>query len=439
MKAHRVLLVAAAVLLMLSGGLLTAAQDGAPVETPVQTIELAGPAAEGDAEISGLAWYGDTLILMTENPNIYAGEGEAGRFYGLTKAAIVDYLAAEGPAALEPFPIPIMGPDIVATVPGFDGFEAIAFVEDEVFLMIEAELEDESMRGYLVKGTVAPDLSSITLDLANMAELLPQSTFGNMSYESLFVMDGQLVTFYEINGAAVNAEPLAYIYDTDLQAQGQMAFPALEFRVTDATTLDENGMFWVMNYFFPGEDFLLPALDTIVELFGQGATHALFPHVERLVALDVTVDGIVVDTDTPAIQLELPGEDARNWEGIARLDDMGFLVVTDKYPVTILGFVPAAMSAPMAMSGDAAAGEALFAQCAGCHGAQDGTGPAVTGMGERAATRVEGQSAGDYLHESIVNPGAFVVDGYSNIMPANYGDSLTGQQVWDLVAYLLTQ
>jgi len=36
----------------------------------------------------------------------------------------------------------------------------------------------------------------------------------------------------------------------------------------------------------------------------------------------------------------LPGNDARNWEGIVRLDNRGFLLATDKFPTTILGFVP---------------------------------------------------------------------------------------------------
>jgi hypothetical protein len=33
-------------------------------------------------------------------------------------------------------------------------------------------------------------------------------------------------------------------------------------------------------------------------------------------------------------------DDTRNWEGLVRLDDYGFLLATDKYPRTILAFVP---------------------------------------------------------------------------------------------------
>ena len=49
-------------------------------------------------------------------------------------------------------------------------------------------------------------------------------------------------------------------------------------------------------------------------------------------------------TDTPPIQLQLLSDDLRNWEGIVRLDNLGFLLVTDKFPRTMLGFVPAVLA-----------------------------------------------------------------------------------------------
>lgn len=90
--------------------------------------------------------------------------------------------------------------------------------------------------------------------------------------------------------------------------------------------------------------------------------------------------------------------------------------------------------------GDAANGETLFTQaCAGCHGEKDGAGPGRPGMGERAAERVENLSAVEYLHQSIVEPGAFVVEGFSDIMPPTFGDQFSEDEINDLVAYMLTQ
>jgi mono/diheme cytochrome c family protein len=93
-----------------------------------------------------------------------------------------------------------------------------------------------------------------------------------------------------------------------------------------------------------------------------------------------------------------------------------------------------------AVTGDPQAGEQLFAaNCAMCHGETDGVGPARVGMGERAAERVAGQSAEEYLHESIVDPGAYVVEGFSNIMPPNSGEKFSDEELQDLIAYMLTQ
>ena len=98
---------------------------------------------------------------------------------------------------------------------------------------------------------------------------------------------------------------------------------------------------------------------------------------------------------------------------------------------------PAATSAP----GDPAAGETLFAStCSGCHGATDGVAPALTGMGKRAATRIEGMSAEEYIRQSILDPSAFVAPGFQdNIMPKTFGQQLSETDIDNLIAYILTQ
>jgi cytochrome c oxidase subunit 2 len=41
-----------------------------------------------------------------------------------------------------------------------------------------------------------------------------------------------------------------------------------------------------------------------------------------------------------------------------------------------------------------------------------------------------------YILESIRNPGAQIVSGFQNLMPANIGEALTDEQITDIVAYL---
>lgn len=88
--------------------------------------------------------------------------------------------------------------------------------------------------------------------------------------------------------------------------------------------------------------------------------------------------------------------------------------------------------------GDATNGETLFTSlgCVGCHGAEDASGPTLQGVATRAGERVEGMSAEEYLHQSLVEPEAYVVEGFEPIMPS-YAEQ-PEDVLNDLVAYLMT-
>jgi cytochrome c2 len=97
--------------------------------------------------------------------------------------------------------------------------------------------------------------------------------------------------------------------------------------------------------------------------------------------------------------------------------------------------------------GNAAEGKTIFTQvasppCNSCHSVEPGVtmvGPSLATIGSAAGSMVSGMSAEEYIHQSIVDPNAFIAQGFSaNIMPANYGTQLTDQQLNDLIAYLMT-
>ena len=97
-------------------------------------------------------------------------------------------------------------------------------------------------------------------------------------------------------------------------------------------------------------------------------------------------------------------------------------------------------------AGNAANGRRLFASlaCNSCHaipGVSDAatTCPPLGNIGNIAATRKPGYTAGQYLVESITNTNAFVVPNYQpNIMPKTFA-TLPQAQINDLVAYLSAQ
>lgn len=95
-------------------------------------------------------------------------------------------------------------------------------------------------------------------------------------------------------------------------------------------------------------------------------------------------------------------------------------------------------------------GKDLFAQsvigteagCSTCHSLEAGVtivGPSLAGIGTTAATMVSGMNAEEYLRQSILEPDAYVTEGFpAGTMPQVWKDVLTEDQVNDLVAYLLS-
>jgi cytochrome c oxidase subunit II len=86
--------------------------------------------------------------------------------------------------------------------------------------------------------------------------------------------------------------------------------------------------------------------------------------------------------------------------------------------------------------GDPAAGKEVFMSsgCGGCHT----YGPAGTSatIGPDLDTALQGKDA-QFVLESIVEPNAEIASGFqANIMPATFGESLSDQQLADLVAFL---
>jgi nitric oxide reductase subunit C len=130
-------------------------------------------------------------------------------------------------------------------------------------------------------------------------------------------------------------------------------------------------------------------------------------------------------------------------------------------PILVSGAAPRGLPGvePSLIGGTPAErGQALFngtPACAGCHSVASNVrlvGPSLAGVEQRAASWIadpdyhgKAHDAAGYLRESIVDPSAFLVpggpyatpDGHS-LMPPSFAQTLTPQQIDDLVAYLET-
>jgi cytochrome c2 len=100
--------------------------------------------------------------------------------------------------------------------------------------------------------------------------------------------------------------------------------------------------------------------------------------------------------------------------------------------------------------GDPAQGARLFYAeqigeapgCKTCHSVAPGeviVGPSLAGIAYRAGSRESGVTAEDYIRQSIIEPNAYTVDGFSTgVMYQKFSEELSEEQLRDLIAFLLS-
>ena len=314
-------------LLVISVLQIILAKEVLPIE-----ILLTGEATERSLEMSGLAWYNDYLILMPQ----YVNESKP-RFYYLKKSTINDWLNGNKEKPLNPSKIDIIMPDYFNSIKGYQGFEAICFIGNKAYLIIETKNND-LMKSFIVKGSMDIKSKTLIIDPEKKVEILLPVNIKNMGYESILKYKYRLMVLFEANGINVNSDPKASFYNSSLKQKGHISFPNIEYRITDATELDDQGRFWAINFFWPGEKKRLnPGKDLVLNNTVKGETHQEFEHVERLV--EFKIDGKnIYKTNSLPIQLKL-NQNSTNWEGVVRMENKGFLMIVDEHPRTILAFI----------------------------------------------------------------------------------------------------
>ena len=297
----------------------------AVITVTARITTLPAPLDRKKAELSGLAWHGDDLILLPQYPH-----KEGDHLYTLPRTSVEAFAEAGAPLP-DPRPLPF-DDDGLRKIDGFEGFEAIACEGDACYLTIEAH-DGETMVGYLVAGQWSE--AGLTLDAATLRPIHPRINLPNMSDEALLIDGATLLTFDEANGPRINPQPIAHRFAREgLEELAPLPLPPLDYRITDATAFDEAGCFWVVDYLWPGDAEKLRPVGPADR------------PVERLVPLRVEAEGIT-RCDAPTLALELAADGkARNWEGAALLPGEGFLLVTDTHPETLFAFVPAPQEGP---------------------------------------------------------------------------------------------
>jgi hypothetical protein len=288
-------------------------------------ITLNGDITSPDQEISGLAWHNDNLMLLPQYPD--------DNIYSIPKHKIINFLNSSL-TTIFPNDLNWNSSDLEKGIKGFEGYESIVFNDDTVYITIEAETRNTNS-GFIACGVIDENKNEIVINKKSLKKINTPVTLRNMTYETILLYNNSVITIYEVNSANVNKSPVYYQFDKDLKSNIIKPFPFTEYRITDATEIDSEGKFWVTNYFWPGDYKLIkPDLDYVI------ATKKDIKPVERLLEFQFVDEGIE-RTEREPINIKLSEfGDSRNWEGVVRLDNMGFLIATDKFPGTILAFIP---------------------------------------------------------------------------------------------------
>jgi len=291
-------------------------------EWHVVPYALPEPWSNRDTEVSGLAWWGDSLVLLPQYPARVQ-----------QRLAVIDRAQLASGAPLTPGHLTLTNPHVVESIPGFEGLEAIAFHGDDFAVTVEAR-QGGDMTGHLVVGTVDVVARTLTFRADCVVPLPMPTQLDNKSFESVVRWQGGWLTLYEVNGEMEVADSFG-VYVSDACVAEPRDVPSLPYRLTDVALLDTVGSLAVLNYHWPGETELRSSDARLRTRWGVGSSHTQQPHVERIVYWRIGADGSVIEEDRAPVWFSLEPGVARNWEGLVGWQE-GFLAVTDRHPGTIL-------------------------------------------------------------------------------------------------------
>ena len=273
-------------------------------------VPLDGLIADRKQEISGMTTYKDNLILLPENLNGY--------YFYIPFDKIINTLAT-GDTIL-PVQKTFTTRKLKERYPGLDGFEAIAFNGDDVYIMVEIKIYGK-MAGLLIWGSIIPSTMEIDIPEENIMLIKSPAQIDNFSFESLTITDDQLIIIYETNGFETIDRPFQYVVNLDDMSINKTPFPHIDFRLTDATSIIDN-RFWMINYYWTGDKKTLGVPNDV--------------GIERLVEFKLGYNGIERSSSEYITLDNL--DHPHNWEGLVRFGK-GFLICTDKWPRMVLGYI----------------------------------------------------------------------------------------------------
>lgn len=294
-----------------------------PVDMKI--IELSGKYGNENTQISGMDWYDDTLFILPQIPS-----EQNNTIFFVSRSEILEKINGNN-EALVLHDYNFVDDGIKEKIKDIPDYEGIAFKSDSVYMLIELE---HPMRSYIVMGRISAN--GIILQPEGLTEIHIIQNLPEMACEALTIFHKKILVFYEANGANIQAHPKVFCFDLSLKQIDPVELENIEYRITDATNVNADSTFWVVNNFWPGEyDLLKPATENLI----PSTTDSNKRGVKRLFNLKLSADSIRIINNRPIM---LPPQDW-NWEGLVKFDKNSFLIVNDSHSTpplrTAIGYI----------------------------------------------------------------------------------------------------
>ncbi|MCG8453450.1 MAG: hypothetical protein MI717_09750 [Spirochaetales bacterium] len=230
--------------------------------------------------------------------------------------------------------MPISIPKSLEEIDGYEGFEAITFDGDEVYLTIEVDRPNK-MLAYIVKGMVTPN--GIVVSPKALRVDVPEQ-YDNMGLEGLTMYDRKLLALFEVNNEQLPSASSAYLCPKSFEECTPISMQNLEYRVTGLTRPSRSGEIWAINMVV---EYYSDMLKSNRKNNPCNEISGAIKNYPTLVPLNICTEGVFRDMTYPVLCVKPHPAmgDQPNFEGLVRLDDKGFLIITDQYPTTVFGFV----------------------------------------------------------------------------------------------------
>lgn len=324
----------------------------ASAQNPLQEIPLPKAINGVGEEYSGMAVWKDRLYLLPQygghKDSVLRGDVE---IYSIRLDSIRRVITGKDTALTAYRTLKLTGINQLSdTIRFYQGFEAIAIVDGQVFLSIETD-DEKNKDCYVISGALDIARNRVIINPRSLAVLPRFSFVPNAGFESLTWLpkEKKLLALFEFNASPYGNR--GYLLDKNLSKLPQVvSMPFSYFRITDAAATTSG--IYALNYFWSGDykDYLnnclvredaslldsVPPLRPLVTADSgwlRGKNNCL-TRILKLSNLKGSrwVQEKVVET----------GCSGANWEGIVPFDK-GFLIISDanikSYLRTALGYV----------------------------------------------------------------------------------------------------